>query len=52
MSGSIHVTKRNFRGLTKKEVEEQAANPDSDLRKWNKKSLIKKQIRKKRKEAR
>lgn len=49
MSKSIHITGRNFRGLTKKEIEEQLSDPNSDLRTWGRKSTIKKNIIKKRK---
>lgn len=49
MSRSIHITKKNFKSLTKKEIEEQATDPNFDLIQWNKKSEIKKQIKKNRK---
>ena len=52
MSRSIHVTKRNFKGLTKKELDEQAKDPNSELTEWAKKSGIKKQVKKTRKEKR
>jgi hypothetical protein len=49
MSKSIHITKKNFKGLTKKEIDEQAVYPNSDLTLWNKKSKIKKETKKNRK---
>ena len=53
MSRSIHVTKRNFKGLSKKVIDEQSHDPLSDLSKWVDKLRIKKterQNRDKRKE--
>lgn len=50
MSGSIHITNRNFKGLTKKEVDEQANDPTSELRQWSKKSTLKKEVTKARKQ--
>jgi hypothetical protein len=50
MSRSIHITKRNFNGLSKKEIDEQAFDPQSELNQWVKKSTIKKVIKKSRKE--
>jgi TfoX/Sxy family transcriptional regulator of competence genes len=49
MSRSIHITKKNFKGLTKKELDEQAEDPNSELREWVRKSELKKEIKKKRK---
>jgi hypothetical protein len=49
MSGSIHLTKRNFKGLSKSEIDKQATDKDSDLKQWGKKSTIKKSIKKIRK---
>lgn len=49
MSRSIHVTKKNFKELTKGEINEQAADPDSDLKKWKKKSTIKNDVKNNRK---
>lgn len=43
MSKSIHVTIKNFRGLTKSQIDEQSNDPNSDLKKWGKKSAIKKE---------
>lgn len=48
MSRSIHVTRNNFKQLTKKEINAQAGDPQSDLEQWGMKSAIKKQVRKKR----
>ena len=50
MSRSIHITKKNFRGLTKKEIEEQAIDPSSELQQWSKKSSIKETVKKIRKQ--
>ncbi len=49
MSKNIHVTIKNFKGLTKTQLEEQFVDPDSDLAQWSKKSSIKKKIKNKRK---
>lgn len=49
MSNSIHITIRNFKGLTRSELDEQSCDPNSDLKQWSKKSEIKKEIKKKRK---
>jgi len=37
MSKSFHVTIKNFRGLTKREIDEQYKDKDSDLNLWFKK---------------
>ena len=49
MSRSIHITKKNFKGLTKLELDEQAEDPESELREWVRKSLLKQEVKKKRK---
>jgi TfoX/Sxy family transcriptional regulator of competence genes len=49
MSRSIHITKKNFKGLTKKELDEQAEDPNSELREWVRKSELKKEVKKTRK---
>jgi len=49
MSKSIHITKKNFKGLTKAELDEQAKDPNSEFNEWVRKSLIKKEVKKKRK---
>lgn len=49
MSKSIHITIKNFRGLTKTEIDEQVTDPDSDLKQWGKKFAIKKEMKKRRK---
>ena len=46
MSRSIHTTSKDVKGLTKKEVEEQLADPNSDLRVLARKSLLKEEIKK------
>ncbi len=46
MSKSIHITKKNFRGLTKSELDEQGQDSNSELNQWAKKSLIKKRLKK------
>ncbi len=50
MSRSIHTTQKDLRGLTKKELDEQAADPDSDLAAFGKKSSLKKKVIKERKQ--
>ena len=49
MSRSIHVTYKSVKGLSKKELDEQSANPNSDLRQFGRKSSLKKQVKKARK---
>lgn len=49
MSRSIHITKKNFKGLTKTEIDEQSNEPNSELRQWGKKSNLKETIKKERK---
>ena len=49
MSKSIHKTSKDVKGLTKKEVDEQLADPNSDLRILARKSLLKEEIKKNRK---
>ena len=51
MSRSIHTTFKNLKGLTKKELDEQYIDPDSDLAKLAKKLGIKNQVRKSRKQS-
>ncbi|SHE58689.1 hypothetical protein SAMN05444362_101662 [Dysgonomonas macrotermitis] len=41
MSRSIHITIKNFRGLTKQELEKQHKDKNSDLNLWAKKKGIK-----------
>lgn len=50
MSRSIHKTYKDVRGLTKKELDEQFKDPNSDLAKLSKKSSIKKDVIKQRKQ--
>lgn len=52
MSRSIHITKRSFKGLSKKEIDEQSEDPSSDLKQWAKKSSLKSEVKKNRKEQR
>ena len=49
MSRSIHITPRNFKGLTKKEQDEQLSDPNSELRQWGRKCLLKDSVKKDRK---
>jgi len=49
MSRSIHVTTRNFKGLSKKAIQDQTNDPDSDLTQYRKKYGLKKSILKGRK---
>jgi len=46
MSRSIHITKKNFKGLTKKELDEQANDPTSELSQWGRKSILKENVKK------
>lgn len=50
MSRSIHVTYKSVKGLSKKEVDEQASDPNSDLGQLGRKSALKKTIKKARKQ--
>jgi hypothetical protein len=50
MSRSIHITKRNFKDLSKKEIDDQVVDPHSDLNQWVRKSVIKKDIRENRRD--
>jgi len=49
MSDSYHVTIRDFKGYTKKELDEMVSDPDSLLTEWSKKRALKKSIKKNRK---
>lgn len=49
MSKSIHTTYKDIKGLTKKEIDDQVNDPDSDLSELSKKSEIKKSVVKQRK---
>ena len=51
MSRSIHVTRKNFKGLTVKELDEQANEPTSELKQWSAKSTIKNEVKKTRKRS-
>jgi len=42
MSRSIHITIKNFRGLTKQQLDEQYKDENSDLNLWAKKRGLKK----------
>ena len=45
MSKSIHTTYKDLKGLTKKEIDEQSLDPNSDLAKLSKKSSLKKETK-------
>jgi len=49
MSKSIHITGKNFRGLTKIELKEQFGDSNSELAEWSKKLSIKKEVKRRRK---
>jgi len=49
MSRSIHTTYKDLKGLTKKELDEQSNDPNSDLASLSKKSSLKKKVLKERK---
>jgi len=51
ISRSIHVTRRNFKGLTKTEIDAQSNDTHSDLMQWTKKKEIKKSQKKRRKKG-
>ena len=50
MSRSIHTTHKDLKGRTKKELDEQFNDPNSDLAALVKKSAIKKKVSKERKQ--
>lgn len=49
MSRSIHTTHKDLKGLTKRELDEQFNDPNSDLAALAKKSSLKKKVLKTRK---
>jgi len=49
MSKSFHVIIKDYRGKTKKEIDEMAKDPDSLLHQWADKRIVKKEVIKKRK---
>jgi hypothetical protein len=50
MSGSIHITYKDIKHLSKKEIDEEAKDPDSIFRQWSKKLAIKDSVPKQRKQ--
>ena len=52
MSKSYHTTIKDFKGKTKKELDEMTDDPDSLLNEWAEKRLVKKEVRKERKNIR
>jgi hypothetical protein len=52
MSKNIHITIKDFKGLSKTEIDKQASDPNSDLNKWNEKSKIKREVKLERKKKR
>ena len=50
MSRSIHTTYKDHKGLTKREIDEQFNDPNSDLAALSKKSSLKKKVLKGRKQ--
>ncbi|WP_225000411.1 hypothetical protein [Cesiribacter sp. SM1] len=50
MSKSYHVTGKDFKGLTQKEIDEMAEDKDSLLHEYAEKSKVKREIKKKRRE--
>ena len=50
MSKSYHTTIKDFKGKTKKELDEMAKDPDSKLSEWAEKSKVKKEVLKERKD--
>ena len=49
MSRSIHTTRKDIKGLTNKQVAEQLIDPNSDLRVLAKKSILKENVKRGRK---
>jgi hypothetical protein len=50
MSKSIHVTYKDIKLLSKKELNEEAKDPDSFFRQWGRKLLIKDSVPRQRKQ--
>lgn len=50
MSRSIHVTYKNIKQLSKKDIDEEAKDPDSLFRQWAKKLSIKDTVPRQRKQ--
>jgi len=50
MSDSIHITSKNFRNLTKKEIDDQYDDPNSELSEWARKKGIKRNVKDTRKQ--
>jgi hypothetical protein len=50
MSKSIHITSKNFNGLTKNELNEQSIDPASEINLWALKLRIKNETKKERKQ--
>lgn len=48
MSKSYHTNLKDFKGKTKKQLDEMAKDPDSKLREWAEKSKVKKEVLKER----
>ncbi len=51
MSKSYHVTIKDFKGKSKKELDKMAKDPDSILHEWTEKHKVKNEVLKKRKNA-
>ena len=52
MSRSYHITlKAVIKDCTKKDIDEQVEDPDSDLRQWGRKRRVKKAVKKARKNS-
>lgn len=49
MSKSYHTTIKDFKGKTKKELDEMSNDPDSKLSEWVEKGKVKKEVLKERK---
>jgi len=50
MSKSYHETRKDLKGLSKRELDEMAEDKDSLLNKYAEKSSVKREVKKKRKE--
>ena len=50
MSRSIHITYKDIKQLSKKEIDEEAKDPDSIFRQWSRKLVIKDSVPRQRKQ--
>ena len=50
MSKNIHITRKNFKALTKAGLHKQTQDPNSELNEWARKNTLKKEVKKNRKQ--